>query len=85
MRDPKEVMARELGMPMPEHITMQVLEESPTTVYLVLPPPVASVGSELSDEELEVVAGGWEPTNGAECSVCAGGATMSCCPGPAPG
>ena len=59
VRDPRGVVARELGMEhIPEHITVEVLEERPTHVYIVLPPPVASTGAELSDEELEAVAGG---------------------------
>ncbi len=58
VRDPKGVFARELGMNMPEHIQVQVLEESPTTVYLVLPPPFPGASAELSDEQLETVAGG---------------------------
>ena len=57
--DPKAVFPRELGLTMPEHITVQVLEESPSTVYIVLPQAVAAMGAELSDAELEAVAGGW--------------------------
>ncbi|MFS0519415.1 NHLP leader peptide family RiPP precursor [Nostoc sp. UIC 10607] len=58
--DPKAVYARELGQEIPESLKIQVLEESANTVYLVLPrkPEVASVEGELSDEALEVVAGG---------------------------
>ena len=58
LRDPKGIFARELGITMPEHIQVQVLEESPTTVYLVLPQLVTGAGNELSDVELEDVAGG---------------------------
>ena len=58
VRDPKGVFERELSIRIPEHITVQVLEESPTTVYLVLPPPVDSAGTEVPDAELEAVAGG---------------------------
>ena len=78
VRDPKGVVARELGMEqLPEHIQVQVLEESPTTVYLVLPPPVPGVGAELSDADLEAVAGGWSaPT--AECRSCATAQCGSC-------
>ena len=58
LRDPKGVFARELGIQMPENIDVQVLQESPSTVYLVLPPPAQSVGAELSETELDAVAGG---------------------------
>ena len=58
VRDPKGAVARELGMEeIPEHLQVQVLEESPTTVCLVLPPPVPGSSAELSDEQLETVAG----------------------------
>ncbi len=58
LRDPRGVYTRELSIQIPEHITVQVLEESPTTVYLVLPQPLARPEMELADEELENVAGG---------------------------
>ena len=70
LRDPKGVFARELGMNMPEHITVQVLEESPSTVYLVLPAPVSGVGAQMSDAELENVAGGAEWTSTGDCGTC---------------
>ena len=58
VRDPKGVFARELGIRLPEHIQVQVLEESPTTVYLVLPQAATGTSTELADVELENVAGG---------------------------
>ena len=58
LRDPKDVVTRELGIQMPENIDVQVLQESPSTFYLVLPPSAQRAGAELSDEELEAVAGG---------------------------
>ena len=61
---------------MPEQIRVEVLEESPSTVYLVLPPPVAGTGTELSDAELEAVAGGW--SNTADCGSCAESCSCAC-------
>ncbi len=58
VRNPKDVFERELGIHVPADIAIEVLEESPTTVYLVLPPAPSSVGVELADAELEHVAGG---------------------------
>ncbi len=69
IRDPKAVFAREFGIRMPEHLTIEVLEERPTHRYLVLPQAPASVGAELSDVELETVAGGWSAIT-AECETC---------------
>ena len=63
VRDPRGVFARELSVRIPEHITVQVLEESPSTVYLVLPRLPDSPGVDLADEELEGIAGGFmDPT-----------------------
>jgi hypothetical protein len=42
---------------MTEGVALTVVEETPTNRYLVLPPRPA-VGGELSDSELESVAGG---------------------------
>ena len=80
VRDPKGVFARELGIAIPEHIQVQVLEESPTTVYLVLPQPVPEAGAELSDEELAAVAGGWS-LDSTECATCGGASCGSTCSG----
>lgn len=57
--DPKGTIERELETQLREGIEVRVVEESAETIYLVLP-SASSVGqgSELSDEELEAVAGG---------------------------
>lgn len=58
--NPKAVYARELGQQIPDSLEIQVLEETPATLYLILPrnPTSAQVSEELSDEALEAVAGG---------------------------
>ena len=58
VRDPKVVIQRELGLEIPESVDIRVVEETPTTSYLVLPPAQAASGQQLSDRELEGVAGG---------------------------
>jgi hypothetical protein len=70
-RDPKGVFARELGISVPEHINVEVVEESPSKVYLVLPQTPVSTGVELSDAELEAVAGGWS-SGSTDCGTCGG-------------
>lgn len=55
--NPKAVFSKEMGQPLPENIEIQVLEETPTTFYIVVPKN-PEVSEELSDEALEAVAGG---------------------------
>src|SRR5688572_5274273 len=56
--DPRGTLEREVGVRVPEGISLTVREESPTTLYLVLPSAPRREGGELSDTELEGVAGG---------------------------
>src|SRR4051812_45518661 len=64
LSNPTAVVARELaqrqpGATLPADIQVQVLEETPTTHYVVLPAnPLVPVGEALSDAELQSVAGG---------------------------
>jgi len=47
-------------MRLPEAIRVVAVEETADTIYLVLPgASPAGEGGELSDRELEAVAGGW--------------------------
>jgi hypothetical protein len=58
--DPKAAVGQELGTQLPEGgVEVRVVEESADTIYLVLPStePLGE-GEELSDQELEEVAGG---------------------------
>jgi len=59
--NPKAVIAREIGQELPEGVEIEVLESTPKKLYLVLPLKVESEEiptKELSDKELEAVAGG---------------------------
>jgi hypothetical protein len=60
LEDPKEAVEQEMvGAQLPEGVEVRVLEESADTIYLRLPSASAvGEGEELSDEELEAVAGG---------------------------
>jgi hypothetical protein len=51
-------LEQELGRGLPEGVKVRVVEESADTIYLVLPSgsPVGQ-GEELSDQQLEAVAG----------------------------
>ena len=73
LADPKGTVERELGGRLPEGVEVRAVEETADTVYLVIPSasPIGG-GAELSDSELETVAGGWAGSVGDTCpNVCA--------------
>lgn len=60
LTNPKAVFAREAGQQIPEGFAIEIIEETPGTIKMVLPKnpaPVIAEG-ELSEEALEAVAGG---------------------------
>jgi hypothetical protein len=62
MEDPKGVVEEELGTRLPGEVRVVAVEETQDTIYLVLPSASADGETgELSDQELEVVAGGRDP------------------------
>ncbi len=62
--DPRGTIEQELGTRLPEGMEVRVVEESAQTIYLVLPSasPLGQ-GEELSDQQLEAVAGGQPATD----------------------
>jgi hypothetical protein len=71
LEDPRAVVEQELGTRLPEDVRVVAVEETADTIYLVLPSasPLGE-GGELSDRELEAVAGGWDAqTAGLTCTV----------------
>jgi Nitrile hydratase, alpha chain len=58
--DPRGTVEQELGTQLPEGIEVRVVEESAQSIYLVLPSasPLGGEEGELSDQDLEAVAGG---------------------------
>ena len=59
LRDPTKTVELELGVRIPDGTEIRVVEETPSRLYLVLPPRSMATGQELSDQDLEQVAGGW--------------------------
>ena len=61
LAEPRAAVEEELGTRLPEEVRVVVVEETADTVYLVLPvrSTEAQEAGELSDRELEAVAGGW--------------------------
>ena len=60
LEDPKAAVEQELGSRLPEGVRVVTVEETADTIYLVLPgtPMAGAEGGELSDQELQSVAGG---------------------------
>jgi hypothetical protein len=59
LKDPRATVEQELSVQLPADVQVQVVEETADTIYLVLPSasPIGE-GGELSDLDLEAVAGG---------------------------
>ncbi len=62
IEDPKGAVEQELGRRLPEEVRVVTVEETADTIYLVLPstPMAGGGGGELSDPDLESVAGGYD-------------------------
>jgi len=60
IEDPKGAVEDELGTRLPEEVRVVAVEETQDTIYLVLPstPMAGAEDVELSDQQLESVAGG---------------------------
>lgn len=59
LADPKGMFEKFLGKPLPSDVTIVIHQEDANTLHFAIPPAPAAV-SELSDEDLERVAGGTE-------------------------
>ncbi len=57
LKDPKKVIETQLNNRLPEGLNVKVVQETGDTIYLRLP-HVITEGAELSDSDLEQVAGG---------------------------
>ncbi len=55
--NPKAVLNREFGVQFPDNVNVKVVEEDANNLYIILPMKLPGEG-ELSDEQLESVAGG---------------------------
>lgn len=56
--DPKAAIAQALGIALPAELEVRVVESSARVVYINLPAPPNFAEGQLSDRELEAVAGG---------------------------
>lgn len=67
LKNPRAVVAEQFQIEIPPHIDVRVIEDTADAVHVVLPHAVAS-GAELSDADLEAVAGGHTIVKDAQCS-----------------
>jgi hypothetical protein len=79
--DPRAAIGEEIGAPLPDEVQVVAVEETADTIYLVLPHSGSSAGQdpeEVSDQDLEAVAGGGVATQNTcvsgenTCSTCGG-------------
>ena len=57
LQDPKKVLGAQMNQELPDWLSVKVVQETADTIYLVLPHNPQE-GDELSDADLEMVAGG---------------------------
>jgi hypothetical protein len=72
LADPRAAVEEELGTRLPEDLRVVAVEETADTIYLVVPfvSMEAQEAGELSDQDLEAVAGGWDAqTAGLTCTA----------------
>ena len=69
LRDPRDILERQLNTKLPDNLEVRALEETADTIYIVVP-FVPKSGQELSDHALEMVAGGFKDNN---CNSARGG------------
>ena len=62
LSDPKAILGQQMGQELPANLKVKALEETADTIYLTLPYVAPGAGAELSDVDLEQVAGGFKDT-----------------------
>jgi hypothetical protein len=72
LNNPKEIVARQFEITIPDHVDIRVVEDTADVVHVVLP-YIVQAGEELSDSDLEAVAGGHTLVKNANCQ----GGTLS--------
>jgi hypothetical protein len=76
LNDPKSAITEATNMTLPMSLEIRVYEDKPTVKHLVL--PVNPANSELSDADLELVAGGKKNNAGKICGSISGTHAIGC-------
>lgn len=64
LENPKAAVQEQFGITVPADISVRIIEEKPGEAILVLPAKRTGVGTELSDADLDRVAGGTDSPYG---------------------
>ncbi|REJ82038.1 MAG: NHLP leader peptide family natural product precursor [Acidobacteria bacterium] len=59
LKTPKKVLEQHIGQELPEEVEIEVVQDTPTKMYIAMGQFPAAEGEELSDDDLENVAGGF--------------------------
>jgi hypothetical protein len=78
--DPRGAVEKALAAKLPAGLQVKLIEETADTCYLVLPAnPDRAPSGQLSDKELDAVAGGWSAqSDGCSCDNCGTGTQNLC-------
>jgi len=57
IRSPRAVLQRDYAINIPDKVAIKVIEDTPATMTIALPPPLSKVVQELDDTELKKAAG----------------------------
>ena len=69
LENPKKAVESQMKGNMGENVEVKVIEETSNVIYLSIPPAPVEAGDELSDEDLQKVAGGFMDENIEECKA----------------
>lgn len=75
LADPKSAIEAAMGINIPENLEIKVMEESASHLILTVPPALPENTNDLSEEQLQAVAGGATPA--AAATVVAGAITSN--------
>ena len=79
LKNPKKLLGMQMGMDLPENLEVRIVQDTPNLIHIPAP-HVIEAGAELSDADLEKVAGGkgntsTEEDNSYTCNRASGVAT----------